>query len=642
MESSFHRPVPTIGDTTSAHARAQDPRAWAMSPDTRQHLYEVIDARRDIRRFRPDPVDPDTLERILRAAHHGPSVGHSQPWRFIVVTSDETRARAAVMADQCRVRQASVLTEDAARNLLDLQLEGIREAPLGIVVACDRRVPHQGVLGRATFADADMWSCASAIENLWLAARAEGLGMGWVTLFEPEELAALLGLPERVETLGWLCLGWPDERPPAPGLERRGWSKRLPLESVVIYDRWPAQDTPPPVHKLKHQPEALPDAMPSTSAPIPRNQHRDREHQIGRGESPVPLSPISTPDQRDVVHARDRADNLLTPPGSLGQIDQVLDRIHAISPTATASGYLVLVGADHPVTNHQVSAFKPHITADVMRASVDGAGLGTALARANGFDFGVYDAGVREPVAGAVRLPLDDPQGDLLNTDALSLTSVETLITSGIAIGQNVPAEMVCLGEVGVGNTTVASALAAILLGLDPAECVGLGAGADTTMTERKRAVVEAVCTRAHAYDHPTPEAFAVGYPTNRATHPFGHLGAYEVLSLAGGPEFCFLTGVILGAAETQKVIVLDGLATTIPAIIAQRIDPGVQAHLVASHRSREAVHGLALAELGLEPLGDWRLRAGEGAGAVAMAGLLQRVSTARDLTARTTDPMVT
>lgn len=644
MEETFSRPVPTIGDTTSAQARASDPRAWAMDPATRQHLYDVIDARRDIRRFRPDPVDEPTLERLLTAAHHGPSVGHSQPWRFIVITSDATRARAAVMADQCRVRQASLLEESAARNLLDLQLEGIREAPIGVVVACDRRVPHKGVLGRATFADSDMWSCASAIENLWLAARAEGLGMGWVTLFEPEELADLLGLPEGVETLGWLCLGWPDERPPSPGLERRGWSKRLPLEDVILYERWPDTDLTPPAHRLREGAVADPVSA-SASQPIPAATRALSQSPCQAVPTPSPhiADPpsVSSPDQADVVHARDLADNLLTPPGSLGQIDQVLDRVNAISPTATSTGCLVLVGADHGVTDHHISAFEPYVTRDVMKASIQGAGLGTALAKANGFESIVVDAGVREAIEGAVSVFPDDDRGDILNTDALSLADVHKLIEGGKEIGRDVSAQMVCLGEVGVGNTTVASALAALLLGLDAKRCIGLGAGADTAMTERKLKVVEAACARATEKTDGVRTTYQIGYPYAPSTHPYGHLSTYEVLSIAGGPEFCLLTGVILGAAEAGKVIILDGLATTIPAIIAQRIDPGAQSHLVASHRSRETVHGLALAELGLEPVGDWRLRAGEGAGAVMVAGMLNRVHIARTLTARTTDPLL-
>jgi nicotinate-nucleotide--dimethylbenzimidazole phosphoribosyltransferase len=208
-----------------------------MPPTVRDGLHDVIEARRDIRRFRPDPVPQEVLVRVLTAAHAAPSVGHSQPWRFIVVRDPAIRDHAAVLTDRERLRQAEQLDPDAPRRLLDLQLEGVREAPLGVVVCCDRRTAAAGVLGRATFPDADMWSCAAAIQNLWLAARAEGLGLGWVTLFRPDDLAALLDLPEGVVTLGWLCLGWPDERPPAPGLERAGWSRRMPLSEVVLTDR---------------------------------------------------------------------------------------------------------------------------------------------------------------------------------------------------------------------------------------------------------------------------------------------------------------------------------------------------------------------------------------------------------------------
>ena len=240
------RPVPTVGDQTSASERAAEPQGWRLEEPQRNAIYSVIAARRDIRRYRPDPVPEDTLRRVLGAGHAAPSVGHCQPWRFIVVSDAGTRQRAALMAERERQRQAHLLDEDAGRRMMDLQLEGIPEAPLGIVTCCDRRTPASGVLGRATFTDTDLWSCACAIENMWLAARAEGLGMGWVTLFPPRELAALLGLPSGVETLGWLCLGWPDERPPSPGLERAGWSRRAPLEDVVLRERWPQVRRPLP------------------------------------------------------------------------------------------------------------------------------------------------------------------------------------------------------------------------------------------------------------------------------------------------------------------------------------------------------------------------------------------------------------
>ncbi|WP_181642034.1 5,6-dimethylbenzimidazole synthase, partial [Nocardioides massiliensis] len=245
---TWRRPVPLIGDQTSAAERAAQVGAWAFPDHVREGFYDVLGARRDIRRYRPDPVEPEILDRVLAAGHMAPSVGHSQPWRFIVVSEPATREQAARMADEQRLRQARQMEPEAARRLLDLQLEGIREAPLGLVVACDRRTPAGGVLGRATFPDADLWSCACAIENLWLAARVEGLGIGWVTLFDQQELADLVAVPDGVVTLGWLCLGWPDERPPAPGLERAGWSRREPVSEVVMTERWNEATAAPPSH----------------------------------------------------------------------------------------------------------------------------------------------------------------------------------------------------------------------------------------------------------------------------------------------------------------------------------------------------------------------------------------------------------
>ena len=181
------RPRPLVGDATSSAERAGDPMSWALPPTTRAALAEVIAARRDVRRFRPDPVGDDVMDEILAAGHAAPSVGHSQPWRFVVVRDPQLRASAAVMADRARLAQARQLDADSARHLRSLQLEGIREAPLGVVVCCDRRARPAGVLGRATFPDTDVWSCACAIENIWLTARAHGLGLGWVTLFDPDE-----------------------------------------------------------------------------------------------------------------------------------------------------------------------------------------------------------------------------------------------------------------------------------------------------------------------------------------------------------------------------------------------------------------------------------------------------------------------
>ena len=544
---TWPRPVPLIGDATSAAERAGAPDAWAFDQPIRQALYDVIAARRDVRRFRPDVIDDELLTRVLGAGHAAPSVGHSQPWRFIVVREPALRERAAWMADQERLAQAALLEPEAARQLLDLQLEGIREAPLGVVVCCDRRSPAAGVLGRATFPDADLWSCACAIQNLWLAARAEGLGLGWVTLFEPAGLADLLGLPDGVVTLGWLCLGWPDERNRTPGLERAGWSRRQSLSEVVLTDRWPS-------------------AAPS-----------------------APVSRLRAPAQRQVVGARDAADRLLTPPGSLGVLDRAVDKVVALGHGDLTTGTLVLVGATHRVAELGVSAFAGSVTGDVLAAARQGRALGTVAATSAGLAVEVVDAG--------------SSSGDLLHTDALTVQQAEALVERGRELGGRAAGRgLVALGEVGIGNTTVAAALVAGLLDLTPEVAVGLGSSADTQMLERKREVVAGALTRLADRDLHEPMV---------------------ALAALGGPEVALLTGVVLGAGQAGAVIVTDGLLTSAAALVAALLEPAVTANLVAGQRSRERAHPLVLARLGLEPLLDLRLRAGEGAGACFAAGLL-------------------
>ncbi|GAA4730756.1 hypothetical protein GCM10023328_07140 [Modestobacter marinus] len=569
---TWPRPVPLIGDGTAATERAADPTGWALPEADRAGLYRAVEARRDVRRYRPDPVPDEVLTRVLTAAHQAPSVGHSQPWRFVVVRDAGTRDTAAVLTDRERLRQAAQLDPDAAARLLDLQLAGVREAPLGVVVCCDRRAPAAGVLGRATFPDADLWSCATAIQNLWLAARAEGLGVGWVTLFRPEELAALLGLPDGVVTLGWLCLGWPDERPPAPGLERAAWSRRQPLSDVVLHDRWPAEDVAPPPSRLR------------------------------------------APEPAAVVAARDGADRLLTPPGSLGVLDGAVARAVALGRGDLTGGVLLLAAADHPVTVHGVSAYPPSATRDVVIAAVAGVAMGATAARAAGLGVVVVDAGVTGPaVPGAVATRPADARGDLVTGPAMTAADTAALLASGRALGaEHGRAGLVALGEVGVGNTTVAAALAGALLHVEPAELAGLGSGADAAMVERKRAVVAAALARAGT-----------------------DLDPVTALAELGGPELAVLAGVVLGAAEAGAVVVLDGFATAVAALVAVLLEPAAQSALVAGQRSRERGCDAVLQALGCEPLLDLRLRAGEGVGAVLAGGLLLQGLRMRRETAR-------
>src|SRR3954468_12471841 len=236
-------PTPPGFDPSRAAARAADPRGWRFPAAERGAVHRVIAERRDIRRFRPDAVPEDVLRRVLEAAHRAPSVGLMQPWRIIVVRDLARRVAIRALAQRERLRQADRFDE-RARHFLDQKVEGIVEAPLGLCVCCDPGEPDVEILGRATIPQTDVYSTACAIQNLWLAARAEGLGVGWVSFYRPDDMRGVLGIPARVEPIAYLCLGWPDERPARRGLESAGWAARPPLAPVVMDERGSAAREP--------------------------------------------------------------------------------------------------------------------------------------------------------------------------------------------------------------------------------------------------------------------------------------------------------------------------------------------------------------------------------------------------------------
>lgn len=210
--------------------------AHRYDEQARAAVYRVIGERRDMRHFRPDPVAPEVLRRLLEAAHHAPSVGYMQPWRFIRVTEPALRREihALTLAEQEATAVACGARAEAVRRL---KLEGILECgELLVATLTDGRERY--VLGRRTLPEMDLCSVACAIQNLWLAARAEGLGLGWVSIFDPAALGRLLGLPAGARPVAVLCLGHVDAFYPEPLLQTVGWDGRRALAEVVFENGW--------------------------------------------------------------------------------------------------------------------------------------------------------------------------------------------------------------------------------------------------------------------------------------------------------------------------------------------------------------------------------------------------------------------
>jgi len=225
----------------------------------RNAVYRAIFTRRDVRgQFRPDPVPDDVLSRVLTAAHHAPSVGFMQPWSFIVLRGAEARARVHAVFAKANAEAAAMFPAGADSQYRALKLEGIREAPVNLCITCDPDRAGPVVLGRTHDKAMDAYSTVCAVQNLWLAARAEGLGVGWVSIFNRDELREALGIPAHVIPVAYLCLGWTSGVYRKPELELKGWRKRLPLGDVVRFEMWAGEERENPLlEQLRRDAQAV-------------------------------------------------------------------------------------------------------------------------------------------------------------------------------------------------------------------------------------------------------------------------------------------------------------------------------------------------------------------------------------------------
>ena len=226
-------------DTTSS----LKPAAGFSEPE-RDAVYKAIFNRRDVRdQFLPDAIAPDVLDRILTAAHHAPSVGFSQPWSFLLIRSEEKRRQVHELFTVANEEAADLFSDERAKLYQSLKLEGILKAPLNICVTCDRTRGGKVVLGRTHNPEMDLYSTVCAVQNMWLSARAEGVGMGWVSIYRHDALRDLLNIPDHVQIIAYLCVGHVAELYERPELEVKGWADRLALDDIVHEESWPESKT---------------------------------------------------------------------------------------------------------------------------------------------------------------------------------------------------------------------------------------------------------------------------------------------------------------------------------------------------------------------------------------------------------------
>ncbi|MDB4989195.1 MAG: putative nicotinate-nucleotide-dimethylbenzimidazole phosphoribosyltransferase [Myxococcaceae bacterium] len=553
-----------------------------FSDAERAAIYRAIFERRDVRNYRPDPLPEPTLLRILEAAHHAPSVGFMQPWNFVILRDRALRQQIYAHFAEVNGRAAEVWSDERKRAYQSLKLQGILDAPLNLLVTCDHERAGEQVLGRFTTRETDVYSTCLAVQNLWLAARAEGVGVGWMSIMEPAVIAGLLGLPSHVTPVAYLTIGYPVEFADKPLLSQVGWQDRLPLAELVYEDRWGNAPSRP---------------LPTTAqAGAPLRADVVERH---------PLAPV--PEIPEAAHARNR--ELTKPAHSLGQLEALALRLCALQQTAYPSCgrvALALFAADHGVTAERVSAFKASTTLKLVYGYLAGAGVVNALARQQQVELHVVDVGVNHDFGdarGLIDRKVRRGTRNLAIEAAMTVDECRQAIEAGRQSVAELPdLRLLALGEVGIGNSTSAAALTAALLSLPADEVAGRGTGVDQRGLARKRAVI-ARALALHAQVESDP---------------------LELLRRLGGYEIAALVGAIEAAAERRCLVLLDGMITCVAALVAVRRTPALAPYLVASHLGPEPAHRALLRELGLRPLLELELCLGEGSGAVLAVGLVR------------------
>ena len=228
---------------TEQQTKPRAPSAQPFSDADRAAVYSAIFNRRDVRgQFLPTPVPDEVLSRVLMAAHHAPSVGFMQPWNFLLVRSDAVKQGVHEIFTAANEEAARMFPDEKREIYSRLKLQGILDAPINLCITCDRSRSGPVVLGRTHMPTMDLYSSVCAVQNLWLAARAEGLGVGWVSIFHEKALQDALGIPHHIVPIAYLCIGYVSHFNDKPELEKAGWLPRLPIDQLVYFEQWGEMD----------------------------------------------------------------------------------------------------------------------------------------------------------------------------------------------------------------------------------------------------------------------------------------------------------------------------------------------------------------------------------------------------------------
>jgi nicotinate-nucleotide--dimethylbenzimidazole phosphoribosyltransferase len=557
----------------------------------RSVVYRTLEARRDIRHFVPYDLKEDMLQRLLQAAHAAPSVGFMQPWDFIIIRDLATRTKIRDHVRQEKEKAGRHYENEDADLYQRLKIEGIMECSALLAVTCNPERGGNKNLGRVTMPQTAQFSVCAAVQNLWLAARAEGLGVGWVSILEPAWLKNLLCIPEPIDLIALLCVGKAEHFPKDPLLQTAGWRSRESLEKLTHYECW---------------------RTPMTSL-----------HDL--------LSRIEPLDQPLMDEAQKRLDSLTKPVGSLGRLEELAQWLVGVTRQDRPSLSRKVVftfAADHGVTQEGVSAFPAAVTPEMVRNFLRGGAAINVLARRAGADVVIADFGVAADfgeLPGLIARKIGRGTANMAKGPAMTEADAIKAILAGAELAlaeKERGAALFATGDMGIGNTTAASALVAALTGAPVEEVTGRGTGIDDEGFRRKVNVIRQAL-EVNGLNAITP--VRTGVQSDVLVRQTSGGDALSVLAKVGGFEIAGLVGVILAGAATRTPVLVDGFISGAAALVACRLakPKPVRDYLAIAHLSVEKGHQRIARELALVPLLDFRMRLGEGTGAALAMPLL-------------------
>jgi nicotinate-nucleotide--dimethylbenzimidazole phosphoribosyltransferase len=529
-----------------------------FSEEEAKVLEDIIVHRRDVRgnRFLSSSVSDDIIEKILVAALNAPSVGYSQPWEFVIVKDKNIKEQVRKSFNEENFKATGLFDKEKSDKYAKMKLEGILEAPVNLAVFY--KPSKSTVLGQTTMKEVGLYSVVCAIQNMWLMARAYNVGIGWVSILEPEKVKQILNAPPDNQLVAYLCLGYVEEFLDKPELEILKWDKRKVLPDVTHHEKYKAE----PMKFFQIQ-------------PVLKDLEDDLQHKI---------------------------DFKTKPTGALGQLEKLALKIGLVQHTTSPKlkkPHIVVFAADHGIAKEGVSAYPQEVTFQMVMNFTGGGAAINVFCRQNNIAIKVVDAGVNykfPPGIDVINSKIGMGTKSFLQEPAMTVEEANKAINSGAAIVNEIyndGSNVIGFGEMGIGNTSSASVLMSMLCDIPLKECIGKGTGLDEKGVSKKIEIL-------------TDAVKKHGKPVT----------ALQTLATYGGFEIAHICGAMLQAAENKMLILVDGFISTSAFLVAYNINPAIIDYAIFCHQSDENGHALMLKHLKVTPLLNLNMRLGEGTGA--------------------------